>query len=107
MDARSTAPERTAIAKSYRHPLATNLREVCGITHSRFRCSLISPASVVTEITRPQEIMMSKKLKVLVVATLLVASASTAFAQRTPGQNTPSANTSQDSGPFENMSRPE
>jgi hypothetical protein len=51
--------------------------------------------------------MMSKKLKILVVATLLVASASTAFAQRTPGQNTPSANTSQDTGPFENMSRPE
>jgi hypothetical protein len=51
--------------------------------------------------------MMSKKLKVLVVATLLVASASTAFAQRTPGQSTPSANTLQDTGPFENMSRPE
>jgi hypothetical protein len=62
---------------------------------------------VVTEITRPQEITMSKKLKILVVATLLVASAAPAFAQRTPGQNTPSANTSQDTGPFENMSRPE
>jgi len=50
---------------------------------------------------------MSKKLKILVVATLLVASAAPAFAQRTPGQSTPSANTSQDTGPFENMSRPE
>ncbi len=50
---------------------------------------------------------MSTKIKALVVATLLIASASTAFAQRVPGQNTPTAHTSQDSGPFENMSRPE
>ena len=50
---------------------------------------------------------MSKKLKVLVVATLLAASTTSAFAQRTPGQSTPSAHTYQDSGPFENMSRPE
>lgn len=107
MDARSTAPELMAIAKSYRQCSRGICFEVCAITHSRSGGSPISPASVVPAITRPQEMMMSKKLKVLVVATLLVASASTAFAQRTPGQSTPSANTSQDTGPFENMSRPE
>ena len=46
------------------------------------------------------------KLKLAIVAVLLIASAP-AFAQRVPGQSTPSAHTQQDSGPYENMSRPE
>jgi len=62
---------------------------------------------VVTEITTPQEMTMTK-LKIAVVAALLIASAP-AFAQRATvaGQTAPAAHTSQDTGPFENMSRPE
>jgi hypothetical protein len=63
--------------------------------------------TVGSEITTPQEMTMSTKIEALVVATLLIASASTAFAQQAPGagQNTPAAQ-SQDTGPFEHMSRP-
>jgi hypothetical protein len=64
---------------------------------------------VVVEITMSMEITMSTKLKIAVVAALLVASASTAFAQRATdaGQRAPVAATSQETGPYENMSRPE
>ncbi len=58
------------------------------------------------EITTTQEMTMTK-LKIAVVAALLLASAP-AFAQRaTVGQPTAAAPTSQETGPFENMSRPE
>jgi hypothetical protein len=58
------------------------------------------------EITSTREMTMTK-LKIAVVAVLLIASAP-AFAQRaTVGQSTPSAHASQETGPFENMSRPE
>ncbi len=48
-------------------------------------------------------------LKILAIATLLIASVSTAFAQRATiaGQGAPVAHTSQETGPFENMSRAE
>jgi hypothetical protein len=60
------------------------------------------------EITTPKELLMSTKLKIAVVAVLLLASAPTAFAQRAPGQGSATiSHTSQDSGPFANMSRPE
>jgi hypothetical protein len=68
----------------------------------------MSLASVVTEITTPREIPMSTKLKIVVVAVLLLASAPAAFAQRaTVGQGATAAHTYLDSGPFEQMSRPE
>ncbi len=52
---------------------------------------------------------MLTKLKIAVVAALLIASASTAFAQRATdaGQRAAVAATSQETGPYENMSRPE
>ena len=52
---------------------------------------------------------MLTNLKIAVVAALLVASASTAFAQRATiaGQRAPVALTSQETGPFEHMSRAE
>jgi len=46
------------------------------------------------------------KLKIAIVTFLLLASAP-AFAQRSDASGTPSAHTQQDSGPYENMSRPE
>ena len=51
---------------------------------------------------------MSTKLKMVVVAVLLLASAPAAFAQRaTVGQGATTAHTYLNSGPFEQMSRPE
>jgi hypothetical protein len=60
------------------------------------------------ETTKPKEISMTN-LKILAIATLLIASVSTAFAQRATiaGQGAPVAHTSQETGPFENMSRAE
>jgi hypothetical protein len=82
---------------------------VCDFAQPEFRAWPISLPSVVTKITTPKEIPMSTKLKIAVVAVLLLASAPTAFAQRAPaGQGSATtAHTSQDSGPFANMSRPE
>ena len=52
---------------------------------------------------------MLTNLKIAVVAALLIASASTAFAQRAavPGHRAPVALASQETGPFEHMSRAE
>jgi hypothetical protein len=82
---------------------------LCDFAQPEFRAWPISLASVVMEITTPKEIPMSTKLKIAVVAVLLLASAPTAFAQRAPaGQGSATiSHTSQDSGPFANMSRPE
>ncbi len=61
---------------------------------------------VVEEITMSMEITMLTKLKIAAVAALLIASASTAFAQRaTP--RAPVALASQETGPYEHMSRAE
>jgi len=61
------------------------------------------------EITTALEMTMLTNLKIAVVAAVLIASASTAFAQRATvaGQRAPVAHTSQETGPFENMSRAE
>lgn len=52
---------------------------------------------------------MLTNLKIAVVAALLIASASTAFAQRATvaGQRAAAALTSQETGPYEHMSRAE
>jgi hypothetical protein len=64
---------------------------------------------VVVEITMSMEIRMLTNLKIAVVAALLIASASTAFAQRATvaGQRAAAALTSQETGPYEHMSRAE
>lgn len=64
---------------------------------------------VVVEITMSMEITMLTNLKIAAVAALLIASASTAFAQRATvaGSRAPVALTSQETGPYEHMSRAE
>ena len=64
---------------------------------------------MVVAITISMEITMLTNLKIAVVAALLIASASTAFAQRAavPDHRAPVALTSQETGPFEHMSRAE
>lgn len=63
---------------------------------------------MVVETIKLKEISMTN-LKILAIATLLIASVSASFAQKATiaGQGVPVAHTSQETGPFENMSRPE
>jgi hypothetical protein len=63
---------------------------------------------VVVETIKPKGTSMTN-LKILAIATLLIASVSTSLAQKATiaGQGVPVGHTSQETGPFENMSRPE
>ena len=87
--------------------LVTFKSRYCAV-HNR-REVLCRGSRVVVEITMSMEITMLTNLKIAVVAALLIASASTAFAQRATvaGQRAPVALTSQETGPFEHMSRAE
>ena len=68
----------------------------------------MSDAPVVVETTKPKGISMTN-LKILAIATLLIASVSTSLAQRATlaDRGASVAHTSQETGPFENMSRAE
>ena len=81
----------------------------CELPHTRaFSAVLISDASVVVETTKPKGISMTN-LKILAIATLLIASVSTSLAQRATltDRGVSVAPASQETGPFENMSRVE